>query len=389
MLRLDQLDYELPEELVAVRPAEPRDSAKLLVVSRTDPGRIEHRVVRDLPDLLKPTDLMVFNRSRVLPARFEGVREDTGGRVEGLYLCDAAASGCWLAMVRSRRFKAGAPIRLLAESGEPSPVVLTLVERGDDHGKSASAPGAGAGGAWIVRVARDDGGPTDAHAVLDAFGRTPLPPYIRSARKRQGLELPDAPDRAGYQTIYAGADDEARSVAAPTAGLHFTPGLLSALAARGIKRAEVLLHVGAGTFKPVETEHVEEHPMHSERCSMAGAGPAIDACRSRGGRIIGVGTTTARTLESFAAASAAGQTASEWLETDLLITPGFSWRTIDGLMTNFHQPRSTLMAMIAALLDERGGGAGDGIARLRALYEMAAAERYRFYSFGDAMLILP
>ncbi|MEM1330915.1 MAG: tRNA preQ1(34) S-adenosylmethionine ribosyltransferase-isomerase QueA [Planctomycetota bacterium] len=383
MLKTESLEYDLPDDLVAVAPAEPRDAARLLVLSRSDPSRLEHRTVRDLPELLDPCDLMVFNRSRVLPARFEGVREDTGGGVEGLYLQDDGAPDRWLAMVKSRRFKRGAPIRLTAPDGIPSPVLLTLNGR-HDTGESQDAS---VEGAWRVTVTRDDGGPTDAHSVLEAFGLTPLPPYIRAARRRIGMKTGDEPDRAAYQTTYAGEAKDAHSVAAPTAGLHFTPELLKQITERGVDRAEVLLHVGAGTFKPVETERVEDHPMHRERCSEGVAGASINACRARDGRVISVGTTTARTLESFAKARAEGNTPGAWMETDLLITPGtHRWRAVDGLMTNFHQQRSTLMAMVAAFLDK---DPGRGAERLLAAYRAAIRERYRFYSFGDAMLILP
>jgi S-adenosylmethionine:tRNA ribosyltransferase-isomerase len=176
-------------------------------------------------------------------------------------------------------------------------------------------------------------------------------------------------------------------VAAPTAGLHFTPGLLEALRSRGVERAEVTLHVGTGTFKPVEVEVVEEHPMHAEWCGVpAATGAAIDACRAAGGRVFAVGTTSARTLESFSPEELRAG-AEKWSR--LLITPGFAFRNLDGLMTNFHLPRSTLMAMVASLLDERSGGAGDGVARLKALYAEALSRGYRFYSYGDGMLVLP
>ncbi|MCC6285862.1 MAG: tRNA preQ1(34) S-adenosylmethionine ribosyltransferase-isomerase QueA [Phycisphaerales bacterium] len=349
MLRTDELDYDLPPEAIATRPASPRDSARLMVVrGARDP---EHARVCDLAELLRAGDVLVFNRSRVLPARFEGVRADTGGRVEGLYLRDGREAGTWEVMLKARRFKVGMRVRL--DHAE-----LELIARAD-----ADEPGA-----WVVRT---HGGAVE---VLARAGLTPLPPYIRSARVRRGESVPDADDRAWYQTVYA---REAGSVAAPTAGLHFTPALLEALDAAGIGRATVVLHVGSGTFKGVETPTVDEHPMHAERCAMDDACRAtIEAARQRGGRVFAVGTTSARTLESL------WERDTREAETRLLITPGYRWRVVDGLLTNFHLPRSTLMAMVGALLP-------GGVARLRALYGQAIGAGYRFYSYGDAMLVMP
>jgi S-adenosylmethionine:tRNA ribosyltransferase-isomerase len=221
---------------------------------------------------------------------------------------------------------------------------------------------------------------------------TPLPPYILSARKERHESGDEAKDRATYQTVYA-ADraqraDTPGSVAAPTAGLHFTPDLLERLAAAGVARSEVVLHVGAGTFKPVETERLEDHAMHAEWCSLAGAGPELFGPRPAGGRLIAVGTTSARTLESFALEVEAGREAlPEWLSTRLLIAPGYRWRAADGMLTNFHLPRSTLLAMVGSLFD--GASGSGGVARLKEIYAEAIRLEYRFFSFGDAMLILP
>ncbi|MEM9064488.1 MAG: tRNA preQ1(34) S-adenosylmethionine ribosyltransferase-isomerase QueA [Planctomycetota bacterium] len=365
-MRIDELDYDLPAELIATTPADPRDSARLLVVSRRDPSRLEHRTIADLPELLDPGDLVVFNTSKVVPARFEGVRLDTGGRVRGLYLhSDPTDPSRASAMLRSRRFRVGAPIELEDGAGAPTGVVFTLME-----------PDPSEGGAWWVRAERDSQ-PVPVLEALDRAGLTPLPPYILAARKARDEADDDEADRTRYQTVYA---DPAAvgSVAAPTAGLHFTDDLLARLADRGIDRADTVLHVGTGTFKPVETDRLEDHPMHTERCSMGSAGRAIEQTRSAGGRVIAVGTTTVRTLESFAAREGA----PEWLETDLLITPGHEWRSVDGLLTNFHLPRSTLIALVASLFE-------DGAPRLLSLYREAVERRYRFYSYGDAMLILP
>ncbi|MFT3684544.1 MAG: tRNA preQ1(34) S-adenosylmethionine ribosyltransferase-isomerase QueA [Phycisphaerales bacterium] len=380
MLKVADLDYELPEEAIARTAAEPRDSAKLLVVSRTDPSRIEHKTVRELPGLLKPRDLLVVNTTRVLPARLVGYRADTRGGVEGLFLGlggSKADERVWSVLLRGRRMKEGITINLQTEAGEETGVRLALLKRGEEE--EGAVP-------WEAQVygANDA---TTASAILERVGRTPLPPYILGARKRHGDQVTDASDRSRYQTVFAGDGERAGSVAAPTAGLHFTPGLLETLHSRGVDRSEVTLHVGTGTFKPVEVDVVEQHPMHAEWCGVpAATGSAIDACRAGGGRVFAVGTTSARTLESFTPDELRAG-AEKWSR--LLITPGFAFKNLDGLMTNFHLPRSTLMAMVAALLDERSGGAGDGVARLKALYSEALSRGYRFYSYGDGMLVLP
>jgi len=407
MLRTDELDYELPEELIATTPAEPRDSARLLVVSRGDPARLEHRVVRELPEVLRPRgagsgppDLLVTNSTRVLPARFRGVRVDTGGHVEGLYVGPGAGSSRWVVLLKMRRMKPDVLVRLFDRDGRRAGVSLRLIERADGH----------EGGAWVVTVESEDSEPS-SRGVLERIGLTPLPPYILAARRRAHLEVEEGRDRAAYQTVYATERGERPgfgSVAAPTAGLHFTPDLLARLEAAGVQRAEVTLDVGLGTFKPVETEFVEQHPMHAEWCGVpaetaraierarsasdglrAGApatfGPLADARGSS--RIIAVGTTAARPLESFESPEEMLRVGSK--ETRLLITPGCRFRHVDALLTNFHLPRSTLMAMVAALLAPVGGDPLAGVARLRGIYAAAVQERYRFYSYGDAMLILP
>lgn len=372
MLRTDQLAYDLPERLIATAPAVSRDAARMLVVSRSDPARLEHRTVRDLPGYLGAGDVAVFNRSRVLRARLVGARADTGGRVEGLYLDLASGrAGAWRVLLRSNgRLRAGQVVRLRDANGALTDSTLSLVER--------------AGEAWIVWP---EPSVADASAALEAVGRTPLPPYILHARHTAGFATSDASDRARYQTVYAEADPApgAGSVAAPTAGLHFTPELLERLDGAGVRRLCVDLHVGYGTFQPVQTECVEDHPIHAERCSAPArvARALLDRQQSaEDGRLFAVGTTTARTLESIP------DPIERWTEsgwsgsTRLLITPGYRWRRIDGMLTNFHLPRSTLLAMVAALFP---GGAD----RLLELYRVAVRERYRFYSFGDAMLILP
>lgn len=378
-MRTDELDFELPRELIATAPVEPRDASRLLVVSRSDPSRLEHRAFTDLPGLLGAGDTLVFNRSRVIPARFEGVNLGTGGRVGGLYLRDDAAGSDgrarWAVLLKAKRSRAGGRIGLVDEAGGQTGLVLELVERCEAEGP----------GAWVVAVEGVTGG---ASAALDRAGRTPLPPYILSARRERGEDRPDAWDRDHYQTVFAGDAGEAGSVAAPTAGLHFTPRVLDALEDRGVARREVVLHVGAGTFRPVETDRLEDHPMHAERCWLGSASDLLPR-RAGDGRVIAVGSTSVRTLESAGAMlgdPARAGDARGWFETDILIAPGYRWRAVDGMVTNFHLPRSTLIAMVAAALEAPGV---DGVARVKAVYAAAVREGYRFFSYGDAMLILP
>jgi len=385
VLRTDALDYDLPPALIATHPAEPRDAARLLLVRRERPDAPEHLCVRDLPGLLRPGDRLVFNTTRVLPARFVGRREDSGGHVQGLYLHEeslgAGPPGVWVALIKSRRHRPGARVRLIA-GHRPSPYVLEMLEPAGDPP-----------GAWRLRLHADVGEAPPAPQVLDAVGLTPLPPYILAARKAAHERPDDRTDRAQYQTVFA-SEPVAASVAAPTAGLHFTPALLGALARAGVARSDVVLHVGAGTFKPVETEAVEEHPIHAEWCSMSGAAIAeIEHTRGGGGRVVAVGTTVARTLESYAPQAAGDREAPAAFATRLLITPGYRFAWTDAILTNFHLPRSTLMALVAARLQEPDEapevpGEPSGVTRLKRIYAEAVGRGYRFYSFGDAMLIL-
>jgi S-adenosylmethionine:tRNA ribosyltransferase-isomerase len=367
MLPTSALDYDLPERLIATRPASPREDARLMVLQRSDPSRVEHCRIGDLPGLIPAGTTAVFNRTRVLPARFLGINLDTGGRVEGLWLEDGPGDGLvWHAMVRARRHRPGRRMELVDATGNRSGVVLTLIERVSTDG------------VWSLTVEDSRGRATSE--ILDAVGLTPLPPYIRGARKKAGLTVSDAEDRRDYQTVFAAEADEPGhwSVAAPTAGLHFTAEILEQLNTRGIARAEVMLDVGPGTFKPIETETVEAHQMHSEWCSLGDAAAVLDAPAP----VMAVGSTSARTLESFAIGSAAGRGVDGWISTDLMIAPGYQWQRVDAMVTNFHLPRSTLLLMVGAFLP-------GGIEQLLDLYGQAVEMEYRFYSYGDAMLILP
>lgn len=360
MLRTSDLDYELPESCIATHPVTPRDAARLMLVPRAAGEPTDH-IIRDLPRLLRPGDLLVFNRTRVIPARFRGRRAGTGGKFEGLYLAELAPPTPlrWHVMLKAGHLRPGVELELDRSTPGAPAITLKLLARTDDGG-------------WEVEVS----GASSTAEALDRVGEMPLPPYILAARKRLDPATRDAEDRERYQTVFA---QEPGSVAAPTAGLHFTPELFAALDSAGIGRAEVVLHVGTGTFKPVETEFVESHPMHEEWCSMSGpAATAIAETRARSGRVIAVGTTAARTLEAYAAEA----NRPEFLRTRLLITPGYRWKSVDGLLTNFHLPQSTLMALVGARLE------GDGIGRLKAAYRRAMDRGYRFYSYGDAMLVL-
>ena len=282
MLRTEDLDFELPDELIATRPPERRDAARLLVISKSDPSVLEHRTVRDLPSLARERDLLVANESGVAPARFEGFRVDTGGKAEGLVLARHEAEELeWTALVKSRRAEPG--VRYMIGRVEAVPVELGLLER------DASEPGA-----WRARV-YVDGEPVapGAHeTVLNAVGLTPLPPYILSKRRRTDEKVEDADDRARYQTVFADEKDRG-SVAAPTAGLHLTGALLDQVRVRGVGFSKVKLHVGPGTFRPIECDALEDHDMHAEwRVVPDETANAIRQARERGGRVIAIGTTT-------------------------------------------------------------------------------------------------
>jgi len=345
-MRVDDLDYFLPEPLIATKPTDRRDEARLLL-SRAESQATEHRHVRDLPELLAPGDLLIFNDTKVLPARFFAERAETGGRVEGLYL-ETRDDRHWHVLLRSGgRLRVGERLKLLDEHH------LELAEQLGD-------------GSWLAIKH----GPLDTERLLDRVGVMPLPPYIEKQRGEGNFA--DF-DRRRYQTVYA---RRSGAVAAPTAGLHFTDELLARLGQRGIETAYLTLHVGLGTFAPVRSDTLDDHPMHTERFEVpAGTIDALRRARHEGRRIIPVGTTSVRALESLPADVEGDYRGA----TDLLIQPGFAFRFTDGLITNFHLPRSTLIALVAAKV---------GLGRLMSLYHEAIEREYRFYSYGDAMLLL-
>jgi S-adenosylmethionine:tRNA ribosyltransferase-isomerase len=326
-----ELDYELPEDLIAQSPTEPRDASRLMVVD-VRRGTIAHHTFRDLPRFLLPGDALVLNETKVLPARLDA-KKPTGGEVELLFLRDLGPDrgSAWEVLARpSKRLRPG--LGLLAGGDR-----LELVESlGDGH--------------WVVSA-------LDVRDLLERSGRIPLPPYIR----------PTSESESRYQTVYARNEG---SAAAPTAGFHFTERVLEGVERAGARIASITLHVGVGTFMPVRTERLEEHRMHAERYSVPREAARIVEASSR---VVAAGTTVARTLETWAATGEAEG------ESELFVYPGYRWRSVDTLLTNFHLPRSTLLAMVMSF-------GGEDL--VREAYRTAVSERYRFYSFGDAMLLL-
>ncbi|SFG32324.1 S-adenosylmethionine:tRNA ribosyltransferase-isomerase [Planifilum fulgidum] len=341
---VSEFDFHLPEELIAQSPPPRRTDSRLMVLHR-ETGELEHRRFSDLTEYLRPGDVLVINDTRVRPARLIGMKKETGGRVE-ILLLKPLGEDRWEVLAKpARRLKPGST--LLFGNGELQAVV---------EGES------GVAGGRIVRL-RYEG--KDLEALLDRLGEMPLPPYIR---KRL-----DDPER--YQTVYARA---VGSAAAPTAGLHFTTELLEEIRGKGVDIASITLHVGLGTFRPVTAERVEDHRMHAEYYEVGEkAAEKIRAARKRGGRVVAVGTTSVRTLETVAGLHGRIVPAKGW--TDIFIYPGYRFRVVDALITNFHLPRSTLLMLVSAFASRR---------RILAAYEEAVKLRYRFFSFGDAMLIL-
>ncbi len=340
-MKKSDFNFYLPPELIAQTPLEKRDASRLLCLDKAT-GALEHRMFRDLPQLLRPGDCLVMNDSRVLPARLFGTRP-TGGNVEVVLLRDLGG-GEWECLTRpGRKTPPGTELRF--GDGE---LTAEVVRAGPDGNK-------------VLRF----------HCqglfleVLERLGQMPLPPYIRTQLQ----------DRERYQTVYS---RDLGSAAAPTAGLHFTRELLEEIEGRGVQLAYLTLHVGLGTFRPVKEENIEDHPMHAEFCIVPPeTAAAVNETRARGGRIVSVGTTSCRTLESFAGEDGILQAGSGW--TDIFIYPGYRFRVVDALVTNFHLPESTLIMLVSALAGRENV--------LRA-YEEAVRERYRFFSFGDAMLLM-
>ncbi|HAJ64746.1 MAG TPA: tRNA preQ1(34) S-adenosylmethionine ribosyltransferase-isomerase QueA [Cyanobacteria bacterium UBA8543] len=360
---LSSYDYELPEQMIAQTPLSPRDGSRLLVVH--SPTHHAHHIFRDLPHLLQPGDLLVLNNTRVIPARLYG-RKSTGAPVEVLLL-EERHNNCWLALVKpGRRLKAGAQIYFEPHNHLEHPIAYPYTDGGTPPLPILSATVLARDEATSGRLLQFDV-PAGVSLVglLDQYGQIPLPPYITDSQA-----LPEQ-----YQTVYAHTPG---AVAAPTAGLHFTPELLERCRERGIKQASVTLHVGVGTFRPVEVEDITSHKMHGEWLEVpASTVEQIRETQASGGRVIAVGTTVVRALEG---AAASGELQPYCGKTELFIYPGYQWRVVEGLITNFHLPRSTLLMLVSALI---------GRVRLLELYQDAIAQNYRFYSFGDAMLILP
>jgi S-adenosylmethionine:tRNA ribosyltransferase-isomerase len=347
-MRVDLFDFILPPERIALRPVRPRDSARMLVAGQEEP--FADRLVSDLPGLLRQGDVLVFNDTRVIPAQLEGTRAGRGGEGAriGATLHKRIDLRRWQAFIRNgKRLRDGDVIAFAAD------VSATAEQRHDD-------------GSWTLAFAGDE----PVEVLLHRAGQMPLPPYIAGKRST------DAADLADYQTIFAAQDG---AVAAPTAALHFTPDLLAALDKAGIGRETLTLHVGAGTFLPVKAEDTSDHQMHAEwgKINQATA-DRLNAARAAGGRIIAVGTTSLRLLESACGDDGIIRQFSG--DTAIFITPGYRFRAIDGLMSNFHLPKSTLFMLVSALM---------GLDRMQALYAHAIAEGYRFYSYGDSSLLLP
>jgi len=341
-------DYHLPRERIAQTPLENRSDARLLVVDRKA-GTLAHRHVFDLPEYLGPNDCLVVNDTKVLPARLIGVRCSTGGRWEGLFL-GFEPNGTWKIIGKTRgKIQVGEEVQLHTPEGFDG-FALEFCAKMDDGG-------------WIVKPKTDG----ESVKVLEQVGWVPIPPYIRNGRMTQS-------DRENYQTVYAAKPG---AVAAPTAGLHFTPKLLTQIKELGTACLSVTLHVGIGTFKPMETDRLEDHPMHAEWCTISEQTvQAIREIKSNGGRTFAIGTTSVRVMES---AAASGELLPFEGETALFIHPPYVFKAVDAMLTNFHLPKSTLLVLVRTF-------GGDDL--IRAAYDEAIRREYRFYSYGDAMLIV-
>jgi S-adenosylmethionine:tRNA ribosyltransferase-isomerase len=342
-----EFDFNLPKELIAQHSIEPRDRARLMVIDRRH-GRWEHRTFAELPELLRSRDVLARNNTQVVPARLLGRRAATGGKWEGLFLRERPG-GSW-EMLATTRGRPALGEHVLVGQG----LHLVLEARGE-------------AGSWIVRPQRNDNSDETTLALLERYGQTPLPPYIRHGRETLG-------DRLAYQTVYA---QHPGSAAAPTAGLHFTDQVFTRLAERDITWVDLTLHIGVGTFRPIEAERLEDHVMHAEWAELPYlAATTLEVRRREGGRIVAVGTTAARTLETAAIGGILQPFSGD---TQLFIQPGHIFRGVDALITNFHLPRSSLLVLVSAFT---------GLDLTRAAYAEAIRCKYRFFSYGDAMLIL-
>lgn len=342
LMKTSDFYYELPKELIAQKPLEPRDASRLLVLNK-ETGEIAHKHFYDIAEILNPGDCLILNDSRVLPARIYGIKEQTGARVEFLLLTRREGD-IWEVLTKpGKRAKPGA--KFTFADGILKAEILDIVE----------------GGNRLVKFSYKG----NFYTVLDQIGQMPLPPYITEKLENQER----------YQTVYS---KEIGSAAAPTAGLHFTPELLEKVKAKGVKIGFVTLHVGLGTFRPVNEENITDHKMHSEHYYLPQkTADLINETKKNGGRVISVGTTSCRTLESVAAKEGNIQESDGW--TDIFIYPGFQFKVLDGLITNFHLPESTLIMLVSAFA---------GYQHIMHAYEIAVQEKYRFFSFGDAMFIV-
>jgi S-adenosylmethionine:tRNA ribosyltransferase-isomerase len=356
-MRTADFDFVLPPELIAQQPASKRDESRLLVLHRNE-NRVEHRRFPNLLEFLRAGDVLVLNNSRVIPARLRGVNARTGGKFEVLLLEENAPNDWWAMMRPGKNARIGTQIVFTEAGGQAGDIRATVIETNDEGHRRLHFSGT-----------------PDISRELDRLGEVPLPPYI----ERQ-VQQPE--DKKRYQTVYARTDG---SVAAPTAGLHFTPELLEQIRARGVHICFITLHVGAGTFLPVKTESLAAHKMHEERFELSEeAANAINAAKNSGRRVIATGTTTVRVLESVSAHNN-GKMTKTIEKTGIFIHPPFSFQVVDALLTNFHLPRSTLLMLVSAFA---APGETRGREMILSAYAGAIRERYRFFSYGDAMLIL-
>lgn len=357
-MRTADFNFEVPSELVAQRPPEVRDTSRLLVLHR-ESGRLEHRRFPDFLEYLRPRDVLVLNNSKVIPARLRGVNARTGGQFELLLVEETARNDWWVMLRPGKRAREGMAIEIKDPSGARTGIQALVVEKNAEGHRRVRFSGVG--------------------DILDAtwqLGEVPLPPYI----ERAGTSSMDE-DRERYQTVFA---EPAGSVAAPTAGLHFTRSLLQRIEEMGVEICFVTLHVGLGTFAPVKSENLTEHTMHEERFELsADAAEAVNRARAAGGRVIAVGTTTLRVLET-AGAGSTGRVAPATGRTRIFIYPPYTFRVVDALLTNFHLPCSTLVMLVSAFA---APGKTEGRDKVFAAYAEAVRERYRFYSYGDAMFL--